>query len=149
MQSESSKSIERWQLSYVQMNICHLKTLKEKTPTITKGNHEIDKLLIKAKHLVLPLKSANYETTLTSSGMSWNTGFLFISLFFFQQVGILTTPPAKCKPLQPHVPCESRTEVHMCSQTWNCLVSSSIENQPRFRVPNTQITSKYLTTMGL
>jgi hypothetical protein len=29
------------------------------------------------------------------------------------------------------------------------LVSSSIENQPRFRVPNTQITSKYLTTMGL
>jgi hypothetical protein len=77
MQSESSKSIERWQLSYVQMNICHLKTLKEKTPMITKGNHEIDKLLIKAKHLVLPLKSA------------------------------------KCKPLQPHVPCESWTEVHV------------------------------------
>jgi len=44
---------------------------------ITKGNHEIDKLLIKAKHLVLPLKSA------------------------------------KCKPLQPHVPCESWTEVHV------------------------------------
>lgn len=85
MQSESSKSIERWQLSYVQMNICHLKTLKEKTPMITKGNHEIDELHIKAKHLLLPLKSAN-ETTLTGSGLSWNTGFLFIYLFFFQQL---------------------------------------------------------------
>jgi hypothetical protein len=81
MQSESSKSIERWQLFYVQMNICHLKTLKEKTPMITKGNHEIDKLLIKAKHLVLPLRSAN-ETTLTSSGLSLEYR-LFIYFFIF------------------------------------------------------------------
>lgn len=146
MQSESSKSIERWQLSYVQMNICHLKTLKEKAPMITKGNHEIDKSCTSRLSIQFFLLSQLMRPyILTSSGLSWNTGFLFV----FQQVGILTTPPAKCKPLQPHVPCESRTEVHMCSQTWNCLVSSSIENQPRFRVPNTQITSKYLTTMGL
>ena len=38
------KQLGSMQLSYVQINICHLKTLKEKTPMTDKGDHEIDRV---------------------------------------------------------------------------------------------------------